>query len=55
MKILVIGGTGNIGLPLIQYLDQQVGCKLLLVPTTYIKTSNYWLRIRTSKFDVLIF
>ncbi len=25
MKILVIGGTGNIGLPLIQYLNQQAG------------------------------
>ncbi|XUP01160.1 hypothetical protein AGMB00912_02769 [Lactiplantibacillus argentoratensis] len=29
MKILVIGGTGNIGLPLIQYLDQQVGVQVV--------------------------
>ena len=55
MKILVIGGTGNIGLPLIQYLDQQVGVQVVAGAHNLHKDEQLLARIRMLKFDALIF
>ena len=56
MKILVIGGTGNIGLPLIQYLDQQVGVQVVAGAHNLHKDKQLltaYPNVETRRFDFL--